>query len=104
MVLENVNGVKSTVNEDNALDIIMGSRSREITVYLKDDPTFQAKLKRIAGKAAAGVGDVVAKKAYTYTADGIAQCSSTWLTGRNRRPRSLLGLGVLGRRRWICNE
>jgi len=104
MVLENVNGMKCTVNEGNALDVIIGSQSRVITVYVKDDPTFQAKLKKIAGKAAAGVGDAVAKKVYTYTADGIAQCSSTWLTCRNRRPCRLLGLGVLGRRKRICND
>jgi hypothetical protein len=96
--------VKSTVNDNNALDIIMESKSREITVYVKDDPTFEAKLKKIAGKAAAGVGDAVAKKVYTYTADGIAQCSSTWLTGRNRKPRRLLGLGALGRTRRIRND
>jgi hypothetical protein len=104
MVLDNVNGVKSLVNEDNALDIIMGSKSRKITVYVKDDPKFQAKMKKMAGKVATGIGDAVAKKVYNYTADGIAQCSLTWLTGRNRKPRCLLGLGILGRRRWSCNN
>jgi hypothetical protein len=72
MVLNNVNGVKSLVHEDNALDIIMRSKSTEITVYVKDNPKFQAKMKKIAEKVAAGIGDAVAKKVYNYTADGIA--------------------------------